>query len=154
MSDVPTRHERIREQRLALPDETGVYLFRNAAGTVIYVGKANSIRQRVASHFSAPAGRRQMEMVAAVEQIDSVVVPTESEALLTEQAFIRRYKPRYNILLRDDKSYPFIAVSLDERFPRVYMTRERRRRSRLYFGPFASSRAAAWGGSFWLTTRC
>ncbi|MEI7888850.1 MAG: excinuclease ABC subunit UvrC [Actinomycetes bacterium] len=142
MSDLQTNDERIREQRLALPDETGVYLFRNGANQVIYVGKANSIRSRVASHFNAPAGRRQMEMIAAVEQIECVVVQTEAEALLTEQAFIRRYKPRYNILLRDDKSYPFIGISMDEEFPRVYLTREKRRRNRLYFGPYASSRAA------------
>ncbi|MEI7559422.1 MAG: excinuclease ABC subunit UvrC [Actinomycetes bacterium] len=142
MTGVQSRGERIREQRLALPDETGVYLFRNAAGKVIYVGKANSIRSRVSSHFNAPAGRRQMEMIAGVDQIECVVVQTEAEALLTEQAFIRRHKPRYNILLRDDKSYPFIGVSIDEKFPRVYMTREKRRRNRLYFGPFASSRAA------------
>ena len=142
MAESLSREERIREQRLALPDATGVYLFRNAEGTVIYVGKANSIKSRVSSHFNAPAGRRQMEMISMVEEIDCVAVTTEAEALLTEQAFIRRYKPRYNILLRDDKSYPFIGVSLDEDFPRVYLTRERRRRSRLYFGPYASGRAA------------
>jgi excinuclease ABC subunit C len=124
-------------QRRALPDQPGVYLFRDRAGRVIYVGKAISIRKRVASHFGAGGNAT---MTADVASIDSVVVGTESEALLTEQAFIKQYRPRFNIRLRDDKSYPFIAISLDEEFPRVYFTRERHRRSRAYFGPYSNAK--------------
>ncbi|MEI6447730.1 MAG: excinuclease ABC subunit UvrC [Actinomycetes bacterium] len=134
------REQRLSEQRRSLPDQPGVYLFKAADGEVVYVGKAKSIRKRVASHFSGPATRRVMEMRSAVESIESVVVNSETEALLTEQAFIKRHRPRFNIRLRDDKSYPFIAVSLDERFPRVYFTRERHRRDRVYFGPYANAR--------------
>ena len=104
---------------------------------MIYVGKAVSVRKRVASHFGAGGNAT---MTAEVASIDSVVVESEAEALLAEQAFIKQYRPRFNIRLRDDKSYPFIAISLDEDFPRVYFTRERHRRDRAYFGPYSNAK--------------
>jgi excinuclease ABC subunit C len=137
----------LAEQRRALPDQPGVYLFRDAKGRVIYVGKAKSLRKRVASHFSkAQGGGRgtgspgHAEMIACVEHIECVVVASEAEALLAEQSFIKQYRPRFNIRLRDDKSYPFIAISLDEDFPRVYFTRERHRPGRAYFGPYSNAK--------------
>jgi excinuclease ABC subunit C len=137
----------IAAQRRALPDQPGVYLFRDEKGRVIYVGKAKSIRKRVASHFAkAHVGGRgsgssgHAEMVASVERIECVVVASETEALLTEQGFIKQYRPRFNIRLRDDKSYPFIAISLDEDYPRVYFTRERHRPGRAYFGPYSNAK--------------
>jgi excinuclease ABC subunit C len=137
----------LAEQRRALPDQPGVYLFRDGRGRVIYVGKAKSVRKRVASHFSkAQVGGRgtnspgHAEMVASVEQIECVVVASEAEALLAEQSFIKQYRPRFNIRLRDDKSYPFIAISLDEPYPRVYFTRERHRSGRAYFGPYSNAK--------------
>ncbi|MHB8533315.1 MAG: excinuclease ABC subunit UvrC [Solirubrobacteraceae bacterium] len=133
----------LREQRRALPDQPGVYLFRDGTGRVIYVGKAKSVRKRVASHFSkaqVPSSPGHAEMVAAVEHVECVVVATEAEALLAEQSFIKQYRPRFNIRLRDDKSYPFIAVSLDEEYPRVYFTRERHRANRAYFGPYSNAK--------------
>jgi excinuclease ABC subunit C len=137
----------LAEQRRGLPDQPGVYLFRDGKGRVVYVGKAKSIRKRVASHFAkANVGGRganspgHAEMVAAVEQIEFVVVGSEAEALLAEQSFIKQYRPRFNIRLRDDKSYPFIAISLDEDFPRVYFTRERHRPGRAYFGPYSNAK--------------
>ena len=102
---------------------------------MIYVGKAKSIRKRVASHFSSRSS-----LSTFIDQIESLVVQTEAEALLTEQNFIKQYRPRFNIRLRDDKSYPYIAISLDEDFPRVYFTRERHRRERAYFGPYSSAK--------------
>ena len=134
------RRERLTEQRRALPDEPGVYLFRDRRGRVIYVGKAKSIRKRVASHFSNPTLYGSRALTDEVDQLESLVVHTEAEALLTEQNFIRQYKPRFNIRLRDDKSYPYIAISMDEDFPRVYFTRERHRRDRAYFGPYSSAK--------------
>jgi len=104
---------------------------------VIYVGKAISVRKRVASHFGVGGNAA---MTAEVASIESVVVGSEAEALLAEQAFIKQYRPRFNIRLRDDKSYPFIAISLDEDFPRVYFTRERHRRDRVYFGPYSNAK--------------
>jgi excinuclease ABC subunit C len=129
------RADRLAEQRRALPDQPGVYLFRDARGRVIYVGKAKSIRKRVASHFGSRS-----QLSTFIDHIESLVTATEAEALLTEQNFIKQYRPRFNIRLRDDKSYPYIAISLDEPFPRVYFTRERHRRDRAYFGPYSSAK--------------
>ncbi len=133
----------IAEQRKGLPDQPGVYLFRDGKGRVVYVGKAKSVRKRVASHFAkaqVPSSPGHAEMVASVEHIECVVVASEAEALLAEQSFIKQYRPRFNIRLRDDKSYPFIAISLDEDFPRVYFTRERHRPGRAYFGPYSNAK--------------
>ncbi len=133
----------LAEQRRSLPEEPGVYLFRDEKGRVIYVGKAKSIRKRVASHFSKAQVRSSpghAEMVASVESLECVVVASEAEALLAEQNFIKQYRPRFNIRLRDDKSYPFIAISLDEDYPRVYFTRERHRPGRAYFGPYSNAK--------------
>ncbi|MEA2286387.1 MAG: excinuclease subunit, partial [Solirubrobacteraceae bacterium] len=143
MAATPTsegRRTRLAEQRKTLPDGPGVYLFRDGGGKVIYVGKAKSIRKRVASHFSNPVTRGAYEMVDSIESVEFLLVASESEALLTEQNFIKQYRPRFNIRLRDDKSYPFIAISMDEEFPRVYFTRERHRRDRLYFGPYSNAK--------------
>jgi len=133
----------LAEQRRGLPDQPGVYLFRDGRGNVVYVGKAKSVRKRVASHFAkahTPSSPGHAEMVASVEHIECVVVSSEAEALLAEQSFIKQYRPRFNIRLRDDKSYPFIAISLDEAYPRVYFTRERHRSGRAYFGPYSNAK--------------
>jgi excinuclease ABC subunit C len=132
--------ETLTEQRRALPDAPGVYLFKDGRRRVIYVGKARSIRKRVASHFSKPAVRGAVDMVSQIASIDFIATETEAEALLAEQEFIKRHRPIFNVRLRDDKSYPYIAISLDEDFPRVYFTRERHRRGRAYFGPFSNAK--------------
>jgi excinuclease ABC subunit C len=131
---------RLAEQRRNLPDGPGVYLFKDAAGQVIYVGKARSLKKRVASHFSNPVTRGAVEMVDQAHDIDVLLLATEAEALLAEQNLIKRHQPQFNIRLRDDKSYPFIAISMDEDFPRVYFTRERHRRTRAYFGPYSNAK--------------
>ncbi len=131
-----SRVERIAEQRRSLPDSPGVYLFHGGDGELLYVGKARSIRKRVASHFSGGETR----LTSRVDRIDTLVTATEAEALLAEQSFIKRHRPRFNIRLRDDKSYPYVAVSLDEEYPRVYFTREKHRAGRAYFGPFSSAK--------------
>jgi excinuclease ABC subunit C len=132
------RGETVAEQRRALPDEPGVYIFRDAKGKVLYVGKARSIRKRVGGHFSGKTRTRAMTEQAA--SIDFFVTETEADALLAEQQFIKRHRPTFNIRLRDDKSYPYIGISLDEEFPRVYFTRERHRSARLYFGPYSNAK--------------
>ena len=131
-----TRSERVARQRRELPDSPGVYLFHDGEGEIIYVGKARSIRKRVASHFSGGETR----LTSRVDQIECLVTSTEAEALLAEQSFIKRHRPRFNIRLRDDKSYPYVCVSLDEDYPRVYFTREKHRPGRAYFGPFSSAK--------------
>ena len=138
--------KKLAEQRKELPNAPGVYVFRNRAGEALYVGKANSIRKRVASHFAGKGGGRgsgmggTAELIDRTDSIEFLVTGNEPEALLAEQSFIKRYRPRFNIRLRDDKSYPYVGVSLDEEFPRVYFTRERHRPNRAYFGPFSSAK--------------
>ena len=113
-------------------------MLSDGEGRVIYVGKSLSIRKRVASHFSSRStlGR----LADEIESIDFLATETEAEALLAEQQFIKRHRPILNVKLRDDKSYPYIGISLDEEFPRVYFTRERHRPNRAYFGPYAGAR--------------
>jgi excinuclease ABC subunit C len=130
------RAERLAQRRRELPDSAGVYLFYDGAGALLYVGKARSIRKRVASHFSGGETR----LTSRVDRIDVLVTANEAEALLAEQSFIKRHRPRFNVRLRDDKSYPYVCVSLDEDHPRVYFTRERHRSGRAYFGPFSSAK--------------
>ena len=133
---VSRKEQRIAQQRRALPDSPGVYLFYDADGELLYVGKARSIRKRVASHFSGGDTR----LTRRIDRIDTLVTANEAEALLAEQSFIKRHRPRFNIRLRDDKSYPYVCVSLDEDYPRVYFTREKHRSGRAYFGPFSSAK--------------
>src|SRR3954469_9448475 len=143
---VAKSEKKLADQRRELPDAPGVYVFRDKAGEALYVGKANSIRKRVASHFAGKGGGRgsgmggTAELIDRTDSIEFLVTENEPEALLTEQSFIKRYRPRFNIRLRDDKSYPYVGVSLDEDFPRVYFTRERHRTNRAYFGPFSSAK--------------
>ncbi len=143
---MPKSSQKLADQRKELPNAPGVYVFRNRAGEALYVGKANSIRKRVASHFAGKGGGRgsgmggTAELIQRTDSIEFLVTDNEPEALLAEQSFIKRYRPRFNIRLRDDKSYPYVGVSLDEDFPRVYFTRERHRTNRAYFGPFSSAK--------------
>ncbi|HEY8778366.1 MAG TPA: excinuclease ABC subunit UvrC [Solirubrobacterales bacterium] len=130
------RELRLTEQRRALPDSPGVYQFLAEDGSMLYVGKARSIRKRVNSHFSG----YETELTRRVTHIEFMVTGSEAEALLAEQTFIKRHRPLFNIRLRDDKSYPYVAISLDEDYPRVYFTRERHRPGRAYFGPFSSAK--------------
>jgi excinuclease ABC subunit C len=135
-NDGLSRAERIAQQRRELPDSPGVYLFHAGDGEIIYVGKARSIRKRIGSHFSGGDSR----LTSRIDRIECLVTSTEAEALLAEQSFIKRHRPRFNIRLRDDKSYPYVCVSLDEDYPRVYFTREKHRPGRAYFGPFSSAK--------------
>jgi len=143
----------IRAQLAALPDRPGVYVYRDAADDVLYVGKAKSLRKRVLSYFQAPLSpddprslrprggvhAKTGEMVDRIDRLEVVVTSSESEALILEANLVKRHRPPFNIRLRDDKSYPYIAISLDEDYPRVYFTRERHRRDRVYFGPFSNA---------------
>ncbi len=131
-----SRAERLAQQRRSLPDAPGVYLFYGKGDELLYVGKARSIRKRVGGHFSGGGSR----LTARVDRIDTLVTANEAEALLAEQSFIKRHRPHFNIRLRDDKSYPYVCVSLDEEYPRVYFTREKHRPHRAYFGPFSSAK--------------
>jgi excinuclease ABC subunit C len=123
------------------PDQPGIYLYKDAKGRILYVGKARSIRKRLASYFNTgPKHVRTEAMLAEFDSIDTVVAKTESEALALENAFIKKHKPRYNILLRDDKTYPYIKVTTGEDWPRAFVTRRVLKDGHSYFGPFLPAR--------------
>ncbi len=123
------------------PGQPGIYLFRDGKGKILYVGKARSIRKRLASYFTAgPKHPKTEALVAEFASIDTVVATTESEALVLENAFIKRHRPRYNIVLRDDKTYPYIKVTTGEEWPRAHVTRRVLKDGHSYFGPFVPGR--------------
>ncbi|MBA2537144.1 MAG: excinuclease ABC subunit C, partial [Actinobacteria bacterium] len=138
---VEGRSERIEEQLKGLPPKPGVYLFRGADDAVLYVGKAKSLRPRVRSYFRVGETRRGLEtLVDRVGRIEVIVTQSEVEALHLEQNLVRRHRPPFNVRLRDDKSYPYIAVTVADDYPRVMFTRERHRRGVVYFGPYANAK--------------
>ena len=123
------------------PDQPGIYLYKDAAGKILYVGKARSIRKRLASYFGAgPKHPKTEALLAEFAAIDTVVSKTESEALALENAFIKKHKPRYNVCLRDDKTYPYIKVTTGEAWPRAFVTRKVLKDGHAYFGPFLPAR--------------
>ncbi len=129
----------LEEQVRLLPDASGVYLFRDAAGKVIYVGKAKSLRKRVASYFTGRTEGKTRVLVSRIAALDHVLTDSEQDALLLENNLIKKYQPRYNILLKDDKSYPWICIK-NEPFPRVFLTRNIVKDGSEYFGPYTSAR--------------
>jgi excinuclease ABC subunit C len=132
MSDHEHLSQRIRE----LPDKPGIYIFKDAGGKVLYVGKAKSLRKRVTSYLSRDHEPRLAAMMAEAVDLEFVVTDSESEALLLENNWIKRKKPRYNILLRDDKTYPYLRITLQDEYPRIAFTRRIRDDGAEYFGPF------------------
>ena len=122
-----------------LPAQPGVYLYKNAEGEIIYVGKAKSLRARVRSYFHegvAEANAKTGSLLREAVDVEYIVVANEKEALALENNLIKQKKPRFNILLRDDKTYPYIQLTLGERFPRVYVTRRLRKDGSAYYGPY------------------
>jgi excinuclease ABC subunit C len=128
----------LRQKAEDLPDRPGVYIFRDGDGRAIYVGKAKSLKHRVRSYFleSRPPDEKRDLMLAAARDLEVLVVDNEPEALALENNLIKQHKPRYNILLRDDKSYPYIKLTMAERFPRIYVTRRLRKDGARYYGPY------------------
>ena len=131
-------NEFLKPKAEALPAQPGVYIFKDEAGKPIYVGKAKSLRHRVRSYFqeSRPADTKRDLMLDAASDLETILVDNEKEATALENNLIKQYKPRYNVLLRDDKSYPYIKLTLGERFPRVYVTRRLKKDGSIYFGPY------------------
>jgi excinuclease ABC subunit C len=121
-----------------LPEGPGVYLWRGSDGEVLYVGKAKRLRSRVRSYFATdfPDSPRNRLLQRLIADVDTIVVPSEAGSLLLENNFIKEYRPRFNVRLKDDKSYPSIAVTLGEPFPRVLVTRKRDIAGARYFGPY------------------
>ncbi len=133
---------RVENQLKSLPAKPGVYLFRDADGDVLYVGKAKSLRPRVRSYFQRTTdGRPQIQSLPArVADVEVIVTGSEVEALHLEQNLIKRHRPPFNVRLRDDKSFPYIAVTVEDEYPRVMFTRERHRPGVWYFGPYANAK--------------
>ncbi len=136
-------NEKIQSVLNTLPHKPGIYLMKDAQGTILYVGKAISLYHRVRSYFqeSSNLSPKNRSMVAKVDDIEFLVVKNEVEALVLESNYIKQYRPKYNVLLRDDKNYPYIKVSLTEDFPRVYRVRSFQHDGNRYFGPYTSSGA-------------
>ncbi|MFN2628743.1 MAG: excinuclease ABC subunit UvrC [Gaiellaceae bacterium] len=134
--------QRLEQQLKELPAKPGVYLFRDANGEVLYVGKAKSLRPRVRSYFQPRGnGRAQIRQLAGrVAGIEVIVTGSEVEALHLEQNLVKRHRPPFNVRLRDDKSFPYIAVTVEDEYPRVMFTRERHRPGVWYFGPYANAK--------------
>src|ERR1700694_874405 len=133
--------EQIEEKLKALPTKPGVYLFRDASGQVLYIGKAKSLRPRVRSYFQKGETRAAIaQLPERVADLEVIVTDTEVEALHLEQNLVKRHRPPFNVRLRDDKSFPYIAVTIEDDFPRVMFTRERHRRGVVYFGPYANAK--------------
>ena len=126
----------------ALPAKPGVYLFRDATGKLLYVGKAKSLRPRVRSYFQQRGDGRPGigGLVSRIADLEVIVTGNEVEALHLEQNLVKRHRPPYNVRLRDDKSFPYIAVTVEDEYPRVMFTRERHRRGVVYFGPYANAK--------------
>jgi excinuclease ABC subunit C len=134
--------KRLEDQLKRLPAKPGVYIFRDKRGQVLYVGKAKSLRPRVRSYFQASAEARHAiaQLPERVADIEVIVTGSEVEALHLEQNLVKRHRPPFNVRLRDDKSFPYIAVTVEDDFPRVMFTRERHRRGVTYFGPYANAK--------------
>lgn len=133
----------IREQLKKLPDSPGVYLHKDAFGQIIYVGKAISLRNRVRQYFNSPKNQpaKVRKMVEQIAEFDYITTGTEMEALILECNLIKQHMPKYNVLLRDDKTYPYIKVTLAEDYPRILKTRKLVHDGSKYFGPYADAGA-------------
>jgi excinuclease ABC subunit C len=133
---------KLEDKLKTLPAKPGVYLFRDAGGDVLYIGKAKSLRPRVRSYFQAAADTRSTmtQLPGRVADVEVIVTDTEVEALHLEQNLVKRHRPPFNVRLRDDKSFPYIAVTVEDEYPRVMFTRERHRRGVVYFGPYANAK--------------
>ncbi len=133
----------ITEQIRQLPNSPGVYLWRDAEGNILYVGKAANLQHRVRSYFTAgqKLSPKIQQMVARVAELDFFITANEQEALILELNLIKRHHPRYNVRLKDDKTFPYLKISLNEDWPRIYFTRHLEENGGRYFGPFASARS-------------
>jgi len=127
-----------RDKAAQLPESPGAYLFKDAAGTVLYVGKARNLRSRVRSYFteSRSVDAKTGSLAREIADLETIVVGNEREALALEHNLIKKYRPKFNVLLRDDKTYPYIKFTAAEKYPRVYFTRRIKKDGSLYFGPY------------------
>jgi excinuclease ABC subunit C len=143
MTELLDRRPELREQLDSLPTRPGVYLMKDEGGKIIYVGKASNLKSRVRSYFHATAGHapRTQRLATAIRGLEFIVTSSEVEALILENTLIKRHQPRYNVRLKDDKRYPYVKISWQDAFPRIFATRYMVQDGARYFGPYASVQA-------------
>ncbi|MBU1026617.1 MAG: excinuclease ABC subunit UvrC [Candidatus Margulisbacteria bacterium] len=129
----------LKEKLKNLPNKPGVYLFKDRSGSIIYVGKAKSLRKRVASYFTKTQDIKASILLERLKDIDYILAGSEMDALLLEDELIKKYRPRYNIALRDDKTYPYLKLTINEKWPRLFLARKKEKDKALYFGRFQGS---------------
>ena len=130
--------DELREKAAALPLKPGCYIMRSADGTVIYVGKAKALKNRVSSYFHGSHNLKTEAMISNIDDFEVIIAKSEFEALVLENSLIKHHKPKYNILLKDDKGYPFIRLDIKSPYPRFSIASRRARDGAEYFGPFGS----------------
>jgi len=133
--------DRVKEKVALLPDQPGCYLMKNEKGEVLYVGKAKSLRNRVRSYFTGSHDGKTQRLVSQIADVEVIVTGTPTEALILECNLIKKHRPRYNVLLKDDKSYPYIRLTR-EKHPRLEVTRKKKKDGSRYFGPYPNAGAA------------
>jgi len=136
-------NKRLQKQLDALPQKSGVYLFKDGSGSVIYVGKAANLRSRVRSYFGAEEGlsQKQLRMLSYIDDFELIVTDSEQEALILECNLIKKHRPRYNVRLKDDKTYPYLKINIQDDWSRIYVTRHLEKDGSRYFGPYASAQS-------------
>src|SRR5438105_6600781 len=143
MATLAPMEDRVKKLLSSVPAKPGVYLFRDERGDLLYVGKAKSLRPRVRSYFQRSSSDTRAtiaQLPGRVSDIEVIVTGSEVEALHLEQNLVKRHRPPFNVRLRDDKPFPYIAVTIEDEYPRVMFTRERHRPGVWYFGPYANAK--------------
>jgi len=135
-------HEKLKSQVADAPTEPGVYIMKNDSGEIIYIGKAKSLKNRLKSYFSGEKDIKTATLMRKVRSIETIIVPSEFEAFLLENTLIKQHSPKYNIDLKDGKTYPVVRIT-NEEYPRVFRTRRIIQDNSLYFGPFPNSQNVA-----------
>lgn len=128
----------LKEKIKGFPDSSGVYLIKDKSGQILYVGKASSLRKRVGSYFQKPPERKTQALLAHTQDIDYIQTSSCAQALLLENALIKKYKPYYNAALKDDKSYPYVKISMQDAYPVVLITRGKKKKHARYYGPYTN----------------
>ncbi|MBP1767616.1 MAG: excinuclease subunit, partial [Candidatus Aminicenantes bacterium] len=134
--------EKLKQRLAGLPDKPGIYFFKNPGGEIVYIGKARSLKDRVRSYFAAPADLKVANIRAETADIDFILTGSEKEAAFLENNFVQRYQPKFNLRLKDDKSFPYLKLTVGERFPGVLLTRKVEDDGARYFGPFSPASQA------------
>jgi len=134
--------EKLKQRLAGLPDKPGIYFFKNPGGEIVYIGKARSLKDRVRSYFAAPADLKVANIRAETAEIDFILTGSEKEAAFLENNFVQRYQPKFNLRLKDDKSFPYLKLTVGERFPGVLLTRKVEDDGARYFGPFSPASQA------------